>query len=137
MSLFESQAPRPLADKLRPTTLAEVVGQEHLLNPHGAIGRMVAAHRLASMVLWGPPGCGKTTIARLLAEATSLHFEAISGPWERLFDDEADLIIHHVDKSDTRIDFIDLFAGKAPKGGRFSRPLIGNRILCGRRTTSC
>jgi putative ATPase len=86
MSLFENQAPRPLADKLRPTTLAEVVGQDHLLSPQGAIGRMVAAHRLASMVLWGPPGCGKTTIARLLAEATSMHFEAISAVFSGVAD---------------------------------------------------
>jgi putative ATPase len=84
--LFDSQAPRPLADKLRPKTLAEVVGQDHLLAPQGAIGRMVAAHRLASMVLWGPPGCGKTTIARLLAEATSMHFEAISAVFSGVAD---------------------------------------------------
>ena len=85
-SLFESHAPRPLADKLRPKTLSEVVGQDHLLAPQGAIGRMVAAHRLASMVLWGPPGCGKTTIARLLAEATSMHFEAISAVFSGVAD---------------------------------------------------
>ena len=85
-SLFEDQAPRPLADKLRPTRLAEVVGQDHLLSPEGAIGRMVGAHRLASMILWGPPGCGKTTIARLLAEATSLHFEAISAVFSGVAD---------------------------------------------------
>ncbi|HWG78333.1 MAG TPA: replication-associated recombination protein A, partial [Stellaceae bacterium] len=84
--LFDAQAPRPLADKLRPKTLAEVVGQDHLLAPQGAIGRMVAAHRLASMVLWGPPGCGKTTIARLLAEATSMHFEAISAVFSGVAD---------------------------------------------------
>ena len=77
-SLFEHQAPRPLADRLRPKKLAEVVGQDHLLGDEGAIGRMVKARRLASMVLWGPPGCGKTTIARLLAEATSMHFEPLS-----------------------------------------------------------
>ncbi len=86
MSLFESQAPRPLADKLRPQHLAEVVGQDHLLGPQGAIARMVAAHRLASMILWGPPGCGKTTIARLLAEATALHFEAISAVFSGVAD---------------------------------------------------
>ena len=85
-SLFESHAPRPLADKLRPKTLSEIVGQDHLLAPQGAIGRMVAAHRLASMVLWGPPGCGKTTIARLLAEATSMHFEAISAVFSGVAD---------------------------------------------------
>ena len=64
--LFESQAPRPLADRLRPTALDRVVGQDQLLNGEGPIGRMALSGRLASMVLWGPPGSGKTTIARLL-----------------------------------------------------------------------
>ncbi|WP_429226715.1 replication-associated recombination protein A [Inquilinus ginsengisoli] len=77
-SLFADQAPRPLADRLRPRSIAEVVGQDHLLKPDGPIGRMVAAHRIASMILWGPPGCGKTTLARLLAEHTDLHFEPLS-----------------------------------------------------------
>ncbi len=86
MSLFEQQAPRPLADKLRPQRLAEIVGQDHLLAPQGAIGRMIAARRLASMILWGPPGCGKTTIARLLAEATSLHFEPLSAVFSGVAD---------------------------------------------------
>ena len=72
--LFERAAPRPLADRLRPKTLAEVVGQDHLIGPKGPVGRMVAAGRLSSMILWGPPGSGKTTIARLLADATDLHF---------------------------------------------------------------
>ncbi|MGL4465707.1 MAG: AAA family ATPase, partial [Planctomycetia bacterium] len=71
-SLFEDQAPRPLADRLRPQSLREVAGQDHLLAPEAPIGRMVADRRLASMILWGPPGCGKTTIARLLAETTDL-----------------------------------------------------------------
>ncbi|HYG85894.1 MAG TPA: replication-associated recombination protein A [Azospirillum sp.] len=84
--LFESGAPRPLADRLRPRTLDEVVGQEHLLKPDGPIGRMVAAHRLASMILWGPPGCGKTTIARLLAQATELHFEPLSAVFSGVAD---------------------------------------------------
>ena len=65
--LFESLAPRPLADRLRPRSIAEIVGQDHLLGPGGPIGRMIASGRLSSMVLWGPPGCGKTTLARLLA----------------------------------------------------------------------
>ena len=78
-SLFEpDDVGRPLADRLRPQTLADVVGQEHLLGPDAPIGRMVAEHRLVSMVLWGPPGCGKTTIARLLAERTDLVFEPLS-----------------------------------------------------------
>jgi putative ATPase len=84
--LFADTAPQaavpieaaPLADRLRPRTLAEVVGQEHLTGPEGAIGRMVAAGRLSSMILWGPPGTGKTTIARLLADAVELRFVAIS-----------------------------------------------------------
>ena len=86
MSLFEAQAPPPLADKQRPRRLGEVVGQDHLLGPAGAIGRMVAQHRLASMILWGPPGCGKTTIARLLAEATSMHFEPLSAVFSGVAD---------------------------------------------------
>ncbi|MBI3517627.1 MAG: replication-associated recombination protein A [Proteobacteria bacterium] len=84
--LFTQQAPRPLADRLRPTKLAEVVGQEHLLGPASPIGRMVAAQKLGSMVLWGPPGCGKTTIARLLAETTELHFEPLSAVFSGVAD---------------------------------------------------
>src|SRR5690625_7983839 len=73
-----SDAVRPHADRLPPQTLEDVVGQDHLLTPEAPIGRMVAERRLVSMVLWGPPGCGKTTIARLLAEQTGLVFEALS-----------------------------------------------------------
>ena len=76
--MFSGQAPRPLADRLRPAAIAEVVGQDHLLGAEGPIGRMTATGRLASMVLWGPPGCGKTTIARLLALETDLEFEPLS-----------------------------------------------------------
>ncbi len=86
MSLFEKTAPRPLADRLRPTGLAEVVGQAHLLGPEAPIGRMVAQRRLASMILWGPPGCGKTTIARLLAEASELAFEPLSAVFSGVAD---------------------------------------------------
>jgi putative ATPase len=75
---LEKDAPRPLADRLRPTKLAEVVGQDHLLSPEGPLGRMIAAGRPASMILWGPPGTGKTTIARLLSTVFKLHFEQLS-----------------------------------------------------------
>jgi len=68
----------PLAERLRPRELSEIVGQDHLTGPEGAIGRMVAAGKLASIILWGPPGTGKTTMARLLADAVGLRFEAVS-----------------------------------------------------------
>lgn len=76
----------PLADRLRPQRLEDVVGQEHLTGPEGAIGRMVAAGRLSSMILWGPPGTGKTTIARLLADAVDLRFVAISAVFSGVAD---------------------------------------------------
>ncbi|MBI1273163.1 MAG: AAA family ATPase [Alphaproteobacteria bacterium] len=76
--LFSSAAPRPLPDRLRPQKLAEVVGQGHILGPGAQLGRMLAAGRLASIIFWGPPGCGKTTIARLLAQETALYFEPVS-----------------------------------------------------------
>jgi putative ATPase len=85
-TLFEAQAPRPLADRLRPQDLAEVVGQDHLLKPDAPIGRMVAEKHLSSMILWGPPGCGKTTIARLLAKNTDLHFEPLSAVFSGVAD---------------------------------------------------
>jgi putative ATPase len=76
----------PLADRLRPHSLEEVVGQKHLTGADGAIGRMVAAGRLASMILWGPPGTGKTTIARLLAGAVGMRFVAISAVFSGVAD---------------------------------------------------
>ena len=81
-----SAADAPLADRLRPRALAEVVGQDHLTGAEGAIGRMVAAGRLSSMILWGPPGTGKTTIARLLADAVGLRFVAISAVFSGVAD---------------------------------------------------
>jgi putative ATPase len=77
---------QPLADRLRPQTLEDVIGQEHLLGPDKPIGRMVAQRRLSSMILWGPPGCGKTTIARLLAQATDLAFEPLSAVFSGVAD---------------------------------------------------
>ena len=79
-------ADAPLAERLRPRGLDEVVGQEHLTGPEGAIGRMVAAGRLSSLILWGPPGTGKTTIARLLADAVGLRFVAISAVFSGVAD---------------------------------------------------
>jgi putative ATPase len=85
-TLFESQAPRPLADRLRPNSLDEVVGQDHLLGPEGPIRRMIASGRLKSMILWGPPGSGKTTIARLLAEHTDFDFAPLSAVFSGVAD---------------------------------------------------
>ncbi|MBN8845043.1 MAG: replication-associated recombination protein A [Sphingomonadales bacterium] len=78
--------PVPLAERLRPKVLAEVVGQEHLTGPEGAIGRMVAAGQLSSIILWGPPGTGKTTIARLLAQAVGMRFAPLSAVFSGVAD---------------------------------------------------
>ena len=82
----EPAADAPLADRLRPQSLDEVVGQEHLTGPDGAIGRMVAAGKLSSLILWGPPGTGKTSIARLLADAVGLRFVALSAVFSGVAD---------------------------------------------------
>jgi putative ATPase len=83
---LEQGAPTPLAERLRPRKLDQVVGQDHLLKTDGPIGRMVAGRRLSSMILWGPPGVGKTTIARLLAEATDHEFQQISAVFSGVAD---------------------------------------------------
>ncbi|HML12238.1 MAG TPA: AAA family ATPase, partial [Xanthobacteraceae bacterium] len=83
---LDDAAPRPLADKLRPAQLSDVVGQDHLLGPDGALTRMLATRSLGSLVFWGPPGTGKTTVARLLASATALHFEQISAVFSGVAD---------------------------------------------------
>jgi putative ATPase len=85
-TLFAADTPAPLADRLRPKTLDEVVGQDHLVGPAGTLTRMLERGSLASLILWGPPGVGKTTIARLLAERAGLHFEQLSAVFSGVAD---------------------------------------------------
>ena len=85
-TLFSNNVKRPLADRLRPSKLEEVVGQDHLVGADAPLGRMIKSGKINSFILWGPPGCGKTTIARILAEYTNLYFEQISAVFSGVAD---------------------------------------------------
>ena len=85
-TLFSQQVKRPLADRLRPQKLSEVVGQDHIVGEDSPLGIMVKSGKITSFILWGPPGCGKTTIARLIAEHTNLYFEQISAVFSGVAD---------------------------------------------------
>ena len=77
---------KPLADKMRPVSLDDVVGQDHLLSEKGPLRRMLISGKVSSFILWGPPGCGKTTIARILADEVNLHFESLSAVFSGVSD---------------------------------------------------
>ncbi|MBR7155298.1 MAG: replication-associated recombination protein A [Lentisphaeria bacterium] len=85
-SLFAANIARPLADRMRPDKISDIVGQDELLGENAPLRRMIDAGKLSSFILWGPPGCGKTTLARILADNTNLHFEALSAVFSGVAD---------------------------------------------------
>ena len=85
-TLFSTRIKRPLADRMRPQSLNEVVGQDNVIGDDAPLGRMLKSGKITSFILWGPPGCGKTTIARLIAEHTNLYFEQISAVFSGVAD---------------------------------------------------
>ena len=85
-SLFGETLSRPLADRMRPTAISGIVGQEELLGDGAPLRRMIDSGKLSSFILWGPPGCGKTTLARILATATSMRFVALSAVFSGVAD---------------------------------------------------
>ena len=84
--LFADDAPRPLADRLRPVALTDIVGQDHLVGEEGTLIRLLHGDQLPSLIFWGPPGCGKTSIARLIAGHTDLEFEPLSAVFSGVAD---------------------------------------------------
>lgn len=99
LPFFYEEPTRPLADRLRPTQLEDVVGQDHLLAPDAPLGRMVAQQRLGSAILWGPPGVGKTTIARLLADSSNLAFEPVSATFSGVAELRKVLVLKRLDEA--------------------------------------
>ncbi len=84
--LFDEAAPRPLADRMRPESLDQIAGQQHLLGPEAPLRKMIASGHISSFILWGPPGCGKTTLARILAKTTNMHYIALSAVFSGISD---------------------------------------------------
>lgn len=118
-TLFSAQAPSPLAEQLRPRRIADVIGQDHLLGPTGPIGRMIAARRLSSFILWGPPGVGKTTISRLVAAEVGYRFlqlSAVSTGISDLRKTMSDAANHRDASGTSTVVFVDELH-------RFSRPV--------------